>query len=152
MREIALIALLAMIPVYSYAELCGENKITLAINECLMQKVEVSEQRLAAYLSRIQKKYSDEPKTLSLLDNSQSMWRSFRKEFCRSVYQEFAEGTVGNSIYARCNLQQTDRRTHDLWEWYLTYWDSTPPDLQEPLMDGDGRSPSLKDASRGAHP
>ncbi len=152
MREIALIALLATIPGYSYAEQCGKNRNTLAINECLMQKVEASEERLGNYLSRIEKKYSDEPKAISLLDKSQSMWRSFREQFCRSVYQGFSEGTVGNSIYARCKLQQTDRRTHELWEWYLTYWDSTPPDLPEPLMDGDGRSPSLKDASRGAHP
>lgn len=145
MHKMALIALFAAIPSHSYAGQCGENRTTLAINECLMQKIEGSEQRLESYLSRIQKKYaSGEPKIVSLLVESQTSWRSSREKFCRSVYQEFAEGTIGNSVYARCMLQQTDRKTHDLWEWYLTYWDSTPPDLPEPVMDADGQSPSNK--------
>ncbi len=146
MRNMAVLALLLAMPIQSNAEPClKENKNTLAINECLMQKIEASEERLDSYLSKIQKKYaSDDPHMTSLLGESQTVWRNFREKFCRSVYQEFAEGTVGNSIYARCMLQQTDRRTHDLWEWYLTYWDSTPPDLPEPPIDVDGQSPSNK--------
>ncbi len=33
-----------------------------------------------------------------------------------------------------CLLDMTKKRTHEIWETYLTYMDSTPPILKEPEL------------------
>lgn len=141
MRKTTLLVLLVAFPLHSSAGECRkEHTKRLNIEECLSAKVGAADKRLDEYLSVVNRKYmKDLPKIVSFLAESQKAWRVERETFCQSASELFAEGTVSNAMYLRCVLQQTEKRTHDVWEWHLTYWDSTPPDLPEPVMDIDSK-------------
>ena len=142
MRKTTLLALLVAFPLDSYAGECQkENTKRLFVEECLSAKVDAAKNRLDEYLSVVNKKYrKDQPKIVAFLAESQKAWGVESEAFCQSVSEAFAGGTVSNAMYLHCVLQQTEKRTHDVWEWHLTYWDSTPPDLPEPVMDIDSKS------------
>lgn len=117
-----------------------EYKTRLLVEECLVQKVDAAEKMLQTYITAVDKRYAQkEPRAVSLLAESQTAWSRSKEAFCRSAAEEFSGGSASNALYLRCVLQQTERRTHDVWEWHLTYGDSTPPDLPEPIYDIDGK-------------
>ena len=46
-------------------------------------------------------------------------------------------------MHGKCLLEQTRRRTHDVWKAYLTFMDSTPPLLPEPKSDEESQSATM---------
>jgi uncharacterized protein YecT (DUF1311 family) len=111
---------------------CEETSNTIEINHCVQAKIESAEKILARYYEESKRRYAESPKVLSALSKSQKIWLQFRKSHCEAIYEMWSEGTIRGAMYGNCLLEQTQRRTHDLWESYLTFMDSTPPVLPEP--------------------
>lgn len=111
---------------------CEETSNTIEINNCVQSKVESAEKVLAMYYEESKRQYAESHKVLTALSKSQKIWLQFRKSHCEAIYEMWSEGTIRGTMYGNCLLEQTQRRTHDLWESYLTFMDSTPPVLPEP--------------------
>lgn len=114
---------------------CKESKTTLKMNDCISTLVEAAEKVQIKYLEESRRHYAHEPKVLAALDKAQRTWLQFRESHCLAVYEIWSGGTIRGAMYGYCRLEQTRRRTHDLWQTYLTFMDSTPPILPEPKLD-----------------
>ncbi len=114
---------------------CKDPQTTLEINECVSKQVEAAEKELAKYLEESRRRYADEPKSVEALNKAQKSWLQFRKDHCDAIYEMWSGGTIRGAMHGNCLLEQTRRRTHDLWQAYLTFMDSTPPILPEPKLD-----------------
>jgi uncharacterized protein YecT (DUF1311 family) len=119
------------------ADPCKDSKTTLEMNDCLSAQIDAAEKVLAKYLKESQRHYADAPNVLASLDKAQRTWIQFRDNHCDAVYEIWSGGTIRGAMHGYCRLEQTRRRTHDLWQTYLTFMDSTPPILPEPQIDGE---------------
>lgn len=123
-------------PSFCFAQKCSKaNNSTLAINDCLVDKIDASEKELSLYIAESKLHFSDRPKLIEQLDIAQSAWVQYRKAHCASVYEMWAEGTIKDTMHHKCWLTVTKLRTHEIWKTYLTFMDSTPPLLSEPIND-----------------
>ena len=113
---------------------CKDPKTTIEINVCISKKVEEAEKELAKYLEESRKRYAHEPKSIEALNKSQESWLHFKEDHCNAIYEMWSGGTIRGTMYSNCLLEQTQRRTHDIWQAYLTFMDSTPPILPEPKV------------------
>ncbi len=126
-------ALLVSAVSVSAAPLCGEERTTVDMARCLTAEVAAADKKLANYLAtaraRMDAQLLEEKVDLVA---AQSAWLQYRDQQCGDVYQLWARGTIRYEKAARCQLDLTRERTHDVWSSYLTYVDSTPPVLPEP--------------------
>jgi len=111
---------------------CKNAKYTIEINECKMAEVKKAEILLEKYILASKKQYKDDQEVVVLIDKSQEQWLRYRSSHCKSIYQVWIDGTIRDLMYGQCMLDVTKRRTHEIWEAYLTFMDSTPPVLKEP--------------------
>ena len=116
------------------ADSCKKTGTTLELNECISEQVAFAERELSQYLEESRRHYADEPRSIAALNKAQIAWLLFRKAHCDAIYEMWSGGTIRSAMYGRCMLEQTRRRTHDLWKAYLTFMDSTPPILPEPRL------------------
>jgi uncharacterized protein YecT (DUF1311 family) len=114
------------------ADPCKDSKTTIEMNVCISKQLGVAECELAKYLEEIRRHYADEEKIVEALSKAQKSWLQFRKDHCDAIYEMWSEGTIRDAMHGTCLLDQTKRRTHDLWKAYLNFLDSTPPLLPEP--------------------
>jgi uncharacterized protein YecT (DUF1311 family) len=121
------------------ADPCRDSKTTLDMNQCISEQITLAEKALAKYLEESRRRVADDPKNLAQLEKAQEAWLVFREAHCGAIYQYWAQGSVRGAMKGYCLLNQTRRRTHDLWEAYLTYGDSTPPILPEPKLSENGK-------------
>lgn len=109
---------------------CDGN--TLEIQACLAKKIDKANSRLTEYLStaqaRIDKNFGSKPD----LKAAQKAWIRYREIECGDVFDFWVQGTYRTIASAECELRLTRQRTHEVWQAYLTYQDSTPPLLPEP--------------------
>lgn len=135
-----LFALVLLVPYLSMAtESCKNSTTTPEINACIANRVQAAEQELAKYLDASRRHYSDEPTSIAALNKAQESWLLFRKAHCDAIYEIWSGGTIRSEMRGRCQLEQTRRRTHDVWEAYLTFMDSTPPLLPDPKLDDESQ-------------
>lgn len=128
--------ILLCFPSFCFAQKCSKLKnSTLAINDCLIDKIEASEKELSQYIAKSKLRYSGLPKSIEQLNIAQGAWVKYRKAHCASVYEIWAEGTIRDAMHHICWLAVTKLRTREIWETYLTFMDSTPPLLPEPIND-----------------
>lgn len=78
--------------------------------------------------------YGPRSRQAAYLEESQRAWEGYVKSRCDGVFEATNGGTMGGLGYMGCMASTTRQRTHDIWDDYLTYWDSTPPVLPEPLL------------------
>ncbi len=83
---------------------------------------------LAAAQARIDKDFGSKPN----LKAAQEAWARYRDLECGDVFDLWAQGTYRTIADSECMLRLTRQRTHEVWQSYLTYQDSTPPLLREP--------------------
>jgi len=114
------------------ADICKNPITTLEINNCLSLKMENAEKVLNKYFVESKNNYKEYPEVIAAISNSQNEWLEYRKAHCSSIYEIYKEGTIRGVMHGECMLGITYTRTHELWENYLTYPDSTPPILPEP--------------------
>ena len=109
---------------------CDGN--TLEIQACMGKKLDEANTRLAKYLTaaqaRIDKDFGSRPD----LKTAQAAWVRYRELECGDVFELWAQGTYRTTASSECVLRLTQQRTHEIWQAYLTYQDSTPPLLPEP--------------------
>ena len=70
------------------------------------------------------------------LDASQRSWQAYADIRCEGVLDQWKGGTIRTLMVAGCRIEATRQRTHDIWADHLTYADSTPPVLPEPVLSG----------------
>ena len=67
------------------------------------------------------------------LDQAQAAWAVYSDLVCKGVYDKWNGGSIRNVAALRCRIDMTRERTQVVWRDYLTYVDSTPPELPEPI-------------------
>lgn len=117
---------------YSQTLDCKNANTTYDLMDC--QKIEIAdaEKNLDKYLSASKQRYADDKDVISLMEKSQEVWIAYRKAHCNAIHQIWNDGTVSGLMHGSCFLNMTKKRTHEIWEAYLTYMDSTPAILNEP--------------------
>jgi uncharacterized protein YecT (DUF1311 family) len=125
--------------VVSAADLCRDSKTTLEMNQCLSDQITLAEKELAKYFEESRRRVAHDPRTLVEFEKAQKAWVAFRDAHCGAIYQYWAQGSVRGAKAGYCVLKLTRRRTHDLWDAYLTYIDTTPPILPEPKLSENDR-------------
>jgi uncharacterized protein YecT (DUF1311 family) len=78
-------------------------------------------------------KYGPQERQAIYLTESQQAWTAYAERRCEGVHEATSGGTMGSLGFMFCMIETTRQRTHDIWSDYLTYWDSTPPALPEPV-------------------
>ena len=98
----------------------------------MRQYIEVAEGR-ARRLDEGSLRYGPQTRRAAWLSESQEAWQAYADARCQGVFEATSGGTMGGLGYAWCLIDLARRRTHDIWSDYLTYSDSTPPILPEPV-------------------
>lgn len=132
MRARWMAALVLLWPVMASAASCEDAKDTAEINECLHNEVEKAEVEMAKYLKASRERLAEHPDSIVTMELAQSAWVRYRDSHCLAVYDLWAQGNARGAMLGSCLLEQTERRTHDIWKVYLTYVDSDDSILPEP--------------------
>ena len=113
---------------------CETEPTTAQTNECMVKALERSEREMERYFKAAVERMKGQSSTDTDLFATQMKWLEYRRAHCADVYDMWRQGTYRHSRSAACHLKLTTERTHDIWSAYLTYIDSTPPVLPEPLL------------------
>ncbi|MGX9462866.1 lysozyme inhibitor LprI family protein [Shewanella sp. A14] len=111
---------------------CDNPMTTIEINDCAKLTVDEAQTRLDKYIAKANEKYHDDPKAVEALQLSQRDWLTYRESYCHAIYQLWRNGSIRGVMYHECMLQLTVQRTHNIWQDYLTFMDSSEPLLPEP--------------------
>lgn len=110
-----------------------ENAIsTLQINQCASIELGAAKAELAKYLDTSFEHNSYDPELIQSIRVAQADWQAYMSSHCDSLYTQWREGTIRGVMAISCKTKLTKQRTHEVWESFLTYMDSTPPVLPEP--------------------
>ena len=67
------------------------------------------------------------------LASSQAAWAAYARIVCEGVNDAFKDGSIHTAMFLGCMIEMTHERTRVIWRNHLTYVDSTPPVLPEPI-------------------
>ena len=113
---------------------CDGN--TLEINACLSDRLERAQERLDAYRQAALDRHGGEEGNEDAVNlgirASEDAFEAYRSIECRTVYENWKQGTIRGAMNLSCLIRLTDERTHTIWRNWLHYADSTPPILPEP--------------------
>jgi uncharacterized protein YecT (DUF1311 family) len=73
---------------------------------------------------------------ITQLRASEQAWVAYRDAECNAVWEAWKEGTIRGAMALSCQMRVTNARTMTIWRNWLTYADSTPPLLPQPLDGG----------------
>ncbi|MBW4331257.1 DUF1311 domain-containing protein [Stakelama sp. CBK3Z-3] len=139
---IAALALLALVQTQAEGDPC-QGSTTIAVNQCLANDVDTAQAELDRYLAAARERVGqteDDPlaatkkELLTGFDAAQDAWEKYRDAQCDNIYRYWQGGTIRGAMALGCKLELTQQRTHFIWESFLTYPDSTPPVLPEPVL------------------
>ncbi len=111
---------------------CPDAMNTMEINDCYADILDRAEARRAEYHAAALARHADDEEVARMLGESEQAFNEYRDAECAAMYQRWIGGSIRNVMALQCQIAQTDARTHTIWENWLTYPDSTPPDLPEP--------------------
>ncbi|MHA6332478.1 DUF6265 family protein [Qipengyuania sp. CAU 1752] len=111
---------------------CPDAMTTVGINECLGTVMGRADMRRRQYLGAALERHGDNLELRSLIEASGVLFLRYRDAECRAVAEDWQEGTIGTAMILSCFIEMTDRRTHAIWQNWLTFMDNTPPLLPEP--------------------
>lgn len=140
MKKLLSIVLLTFMPFVSSASDdvvdCENAMNTLEINHCAALELESAQLELEKYLAASFEHNSYDAELVSSIKSAQESWQAYMTAHCDSVYTQWRDGSIRGLMALSCKTKLTKQRTHEVWENFLTYMDSTPPVLPEPkLMD-----------------
>lgn len=72
------------------------------------------------------------------LSASQAAWTAYARIECEGVDDSFKDGSIRTAMFLGCMIKMTHERTRIIWRNHLTYADSTPPVLPEPIETAAG--------------
>ncbi len=114
------------------------NATTIELDACLAAEVAkattVLDRYRAAARARITADTATSPSVLPAFDAADAQWRRFAEAKCRAVYTLWEGGSIRGAIAATCQIRLARLHTHELWGEWLTYMDTTPPILPEPIV------------------
>jgi uncharacterized protein YecT (DUF1311 family) len=107
---------------------------TPEVNVCESKSLDRSKTRLAKYLEAALKRHGDDNEAAVRIgiQAAQNAFEAYRSIECATVYEDWKDGTIRGAMILSCETALTDERTHDIWQHWLQYMDSTPPILPEP--------------------
>ena len=140
MKKLLSIVLLTFMPLLALASDdvvdCENAMNTLEINHCAALELESAQLELEKYLAASFEHNSYDAELVSSIKSAQESWQAYMTAHCDSVYTQWRDGSIRGLMALSCKTKLTKQRTHEVWENFLTYMDSTPPVLPEPkLMD-----------------
>ncbi|HDY8127868.1 TPA: DUF1311 domain-containing protein [Vibrio vulnificus] len=132
--------ILALSCLVSITSIAGENAPvdcdnalnTLQINQCASIELESAKEDLSKYLDASFEHNSYDPELVKAIKVAQADWQAYMSSHCDAVYTQWRDGTIRGVMAISCKTKLTKQRTHEVWENFLTYMDSTPPMLPEP--------------------
>jgi len=116
----------------SLASSCSAAPTTVDLNECYAGLLAQADERRGQYLAAAIETESDRPELAAMLRQSDEAFTAYRDAECGAVLQDWIEGSIRGVMVLTCRINMTDRRTHTIWQNWLTHMDSTPPLLPEP--------------------
>ena len=114
---------------------CNNAMTTIEINQCAAIELESAQVKLDKYLNTSFEHNSHDPELIAAIKLAQQDWQAYMSSHCDSVYTQWRDGTIRGVMAISCKTKLTKQRTHELWENFLTYMDSTPPVLPEPSVE-----------------
>ncbi|PTY38331.1 hypothetical protein BGP77_15730 [Saccharospirillum sp. MSK14-1] len=127
-----LAGLLLTVSAVTLAEDCSDAINTIDMNECLSSNFTVARTEMNNYLQASLDRYAHDPELIQSINVAQKDWDTYRTSNCDAVHTKWRRGTIRDAMAISCGIRLTEQRTHELWENYLTFADSTPPVLPEP--------------------
>ncbi|CAH6889756.1 conserved exported hypothetical protein [Vibrio chagasii] len=126
---------------FSYSVLAGKNVVdcdnamnTLEINHCAALELESAQVELDKYLAASFEHNAEDTELVGAIKVAQESWKAYMTTHCDSVYTQWRDGSIRGLMALSCKTKLTKQRTHEVWENFLTYMDSTPPVLPEPKL------------------
>lgn len=107
---------------------------TLEINQCAANELKAAQLVQARYLEASLERHQDDPSLVAAINAAQAAWEGYMHAHCDAVYTQWREGSIRGVMTLDCKTSLVKQRSYELWENFLTYMDSTPPDLPEPLL------------------
>lgn len=111
---------------------CPDAQTTPEINACFAAKLDEAEARRGRYFAAALDRKAGEDRVLAAMHAGQAAFEGYRDAECGAVLEDWIDGTIRTAMALSCRIALTEARTHDIWESWLTYMDTTPPDLPEP--------------------
>lgn len=112
---------------------CPDARTTLDLDECTAAILETTRARRAQYLAAAVQRHAETPELGVMIAASDVVFDAYARSECDAVYVAFIDGSIRNIMTLTCQIALNDQRTHTIWRNWLTYMDSTKPDLPEPL-------------------
>lgn len=112
---------------------CQNALTTIEINACASQDAGDTQSQYKKYLQASLNAYDGNELMIQSINKSETAWAEYREAHCGAVWNS-TMGSIRTRLTIACEEKLTRQRTHDLWEAYLTYMDSTPPALPEPKI------------------
>ncbi|MCG9542538.1 DUF1311 domain-containing protein [Vibrio sp. Isolate33] len=113
---------------------CENAMTTLEINHCASIELESAQVELDQYLESSFEHNAYDEELVSSIKVAQESWQAYMTAHCDSVYTQWRDGSIRGLMALSCKTKLTKQRTHEVWENFLTYMDSTPPVLPEPKL------------------
>jgi uncharacterized protein YecT (DUF1311 family) len=126
------------------AIVCDRAGNTIELNACGALDLEREQARMQRYLEaaygrardsdHADPSYGEPTQSTAYLQAAQAAWVAYADIRCLGLYDQWKGGTIRTLMGLGCRIEATRQRTHDIWADYLTFWDSTPPVLPEPVV------------------
>lgn len=126
------------------AIVCDRAGNTIELNACGALDLERERARMQRYLEAAYSRahdsdtsdslYGEPTQSTAYLQSAQAAWVAYADIRCLGLYDQWKGGTIRTLMALGCRIEATRQRTHDIWADYLTYPDSTPPVLPEPVL------------------
>lgn len=103
------------------------------MNACFGERFERAEKRMDRYLAEALDQQAGSPEFACGIDAARNSFVAYRERECASLHERWKGGTIRTVMALACRTELTDQRTLALGRNWLTYADSTPPGLPEPV-------------------
>ncbi|MCK8085383.1 lysozyme inhibitor LprI family protein [Vibrio sp. 1CM8B] len=113
---------------------CENAMNTIEINQCAAIELESAQAELDKYLAASFEHNAYDGELVASIKKAQESWQAYMMAHCDSVYTQWRDGSIRGVMALSCKTTLTKQRTHEVWENFLTYMDSTPPVLPEPKL------------------
>lgn len=112
--------------------LCPDADTTVDMDQCYAEVLDRADATRARYLAAAQGRFADRPELAEMIGASDEAFTAYRDAECGAVLQNWIDGTIRGVMTLGCRIAMTDARTHEIWDNWLTFPDSTPAILPEP--------------------
>ncbi|MGL4473690.1 MAG: lysozyme inhibitor LprI family protein [Shewanella sp.] len=113
---------------------CDQAYSTIEINECAALTLAKAQAQLTEYLAASLTHNADDTELVAVINTAQQTWQQYMTAQCDAIYTQWRDGSIRGLMALSCKTKLTQLRTHEIWENWLTYMDSTPPVLPEPTL------------------